>query len=192
MKKLLSILFLLSSPALAIDRPIPCTGNSCKLLFETTGSGGAKVSSGNVDGLGKWTLGPTASTETHSVNGKLKFTEATTFPAELRSGVSGAIVPAGTYDITTPAVNYFGTLSISCNNTGNGNIQTQRLVHVSWQGGAGGPAPSTFSTLNGPGGACGFTVTNPAASIIRITNSSTCTGASNMQCKWHLTSQQVD
>lgn len=71
MKKLLStILFLLPTLALAIDKPIPCTGNSCKLLFETTGSGGAKVSAGNVDGLGKWTIGPTASTQTNLINGR--------------------------------------------------------------------------------------------------------------------------
>lgn len=52
MKKLLLILFLLSSPAFAIDRPIPCTGNSCKLLFETTSSGGAKVTVGKMDANG--------------------------------------------------------------------------------------------------------------------------------------------
>ena len=63
MKKLFSaILFLLPTLAMAIDKPIPCSGNSCKLLFETTGSGGAKVSAGNVDGVGKWTLGSDAIT----------------------------------------------------------------------------------------------------------------------------------
>lgn len=71
MKKLLFILAFLSTSAFGIDKPIPCSGNSCKLLFETTGSGGAKVSAGNVDGLGKWTIGPTASTEIHVVNGNL-------------------------------------------------------------------------------------------------------------------------
>lgn len=71
MKKLLSIiLFLLPTLAMAIDKPIPCTGNSCKLLFETTGSGGAKVSAGNVDGLGKWTIGPTGSGQTNLINGR--------------------------------------------------------------------------------------------------------------------------
>lgn len=75
MKKLLSaILFLLPTLAMAIDKPIPCSGNSCKLLFETTGSGGAKVSAGNVDGLGKWTIGPAASTDTHTINGGLNST----------------------------------------------------------------------------------------------------------------------
>lgn len=68
---ILAFLFLFSLPVLAIDKPIPCSGNSCKLLFETTGSGGAKVSAGNIDGLGKWTIGPAASTEIHVVNGNL-------------------------------------------------------------------------------------------------------------------------
>lgn len=85
MKKLLStILFLLPTLALAIDKPIPCTGNSCKLLFETTGSGGAKVSAGNVDGLGKWTIGPAAYTGNHEVRGSLSMTSG----SSLSSGVA--------------------------------------------------------------------------------------------------------
>jgi len=74
MKKLLFLLCFLSTSAFAIDKPIPCTGNSCKLLFETTGSGGAKVSAGNVDGLGKWTIGPAASSDVHAINGNLSIT----------------------------------------------------------------------------------------------------------------------
>lgn len=88
MKKLLSILFLFSSPAFAIDKPIPCTGNSCKLLFETTGSGGAKVSAGNVDGTGvlnlNFGLKPSAVSNTLT-----NFTEATWTPVRSFSGSNG-------------------------------------------------------------------------------------------------------
>lgn len=73
-KLLLFIIASISTLAFAIDRPVPCTGNSCKLLFETTTSGGAKTSAGNVDGLGKWTIGPAASTEIHAINGNLSIT----------------------------------------------------------------------------------------------------------------------
>ncbi len=74
MKKLLFLLCFLSTSAFAIDRPIPCTGNSCKLLFETTSSGGAKVSAGNVDGLGKWTIGPSTgfSAIEHTIGGNAR------------------------------------------------------------------------------------------------------------------------
>lgn len=68
MKKLLFLFAFLSTSAFAIDRPIPCTGNSCKLLFETTSSGGAKVSAGEVSGLGVWKLGPTDVTTSAAVN----------------------------------------------------------------------------------------------------------------------------
>lgn len=71
MKKLLAFLFALATPAFAIDKPIPCEGASCKLKFETRDGSNVKVSAGNVDGLGKWTIGPTASTEIHVVNGNL-------------------------------------------------------------------------------------------------------------------------
>jgi hypothetical protein len=50
MKKLLSILFLFSSPAFAIDKPIPCDGASCKLKFETRDGSNVKVSAGEVSG----------------------------------------------------------------------------------------------------------------------------------------------
>lgn len=59
MKKLLStILFLLPSLAMAIDKPIPCDGANCKLKFETRDGSNVKVGSGEVSGLGVWTLGP--------------------------------------------------------------------------------------------------------------------------------------
>jgi hypothetical protein len=83
MKKLLLILCFLPTIAMAIDRPIPCTGNSCKLLFETTGSGGAKVSAGNVDGTGVWTIGPSGSVE-HILKGSLN----RTLGSSVSSGVS--------------------------------------------------------------------------------------------------------
>lgn len=70
MKKLLSILFLLSSPVLAIDKPIPCTGNSCKLLFETRDGSNVKVSAGEVSGTGAWTIGPSGYTGRHGARGR--------------------------------------------------------------------------------------------------------------------------
>jgi hypothetical protein len=58
MKKLLSILFILSSPAFAIDKPIPCDGANCKLKFETRDGSNVKVSAGEVSGTGAWVFGP--------------------------------------------------------------------------------------------------------------------------------------
>jgi hypothetical protein len=57
MKKILSVLFLLSSPALAIDKPIPCDGANCKLKFETRDGSNVKVSAGVFDGVGKLGVG---------------------------------------------------------------------------------------------------------------------------------------
>jgi hypothetical protein len=67
MKKLLSILFLLSSPAFAIDKPIPCEGASCKLKFETRDGSNVKVSAGEVSGSA-WVLGSSAATTSAAVN----------------------------------------------------------------------------------------------------------------------------
>lgn len=94
MKKLLFLLCFLSTSAFAIDKPIPCTGNSCKLLFETTGAGGAKVSAGNVDGLGKWTIGPAASgaygsNDNHDINGNILFSGGLGFYGRQTAGGGG-------------------------------------------------------------------------------------------------------
>lgn len=94
MKKLLFLLCFLSTSAFAIDKPIPCSGNSCKLLFETTSAGGAKVSAGNVDGLGKWTIGPAAYTGTHEVRGSFSMTSGSSLSAgvALFNNVTTAVI----------------------------------------------------------------------------------------------------
>lgn len=51
MKKLL-LLFLLATPAFAIDKPIPCDGASCKLKFETRDGSNVKVSAGQFSSTG--------------------------------------------------------------------------------------------------------------------------------------------
>lgn len=56
MKKLLFLLAFISTPAFAIDRPIPCEGANCKLKFETRDGSNVKVSAGEVSGT-TWTLG---------------------------------------------------------------------------------------------------------------------------------------
>jgi hypothetical protein len=57
MKKLLAFLFILATPAFAIDKPIPCDGANCKLKFETRDGSNVKVSAGEVNGSGVWVFG---------------------------------------------------------------------------------------------------------------------------------------
>jgi hypothetical protein len=150
---------------------------------QAVGFGLATATESGLVGTGAQTFGGDK-----TLNGKMYISEnaPTNFPGMFRSGESGTIAAAGTYDITVTPSLYFGMLGISCNNIGNGNIQTQKLVHVSWQGGGGGPSPTNITSVNGSGGGCSYTVGNPSAGIIRITNSSACTGASPMLCKWFL------
>lgn len=131
MKKLLAFLFLLSTPAFAIDKPIPCEGASCKLKFETRDGSNVKVSAGNVDGSGKWTFGASSGTQTHQVNGKLRTVDR---GIEI-GGASAQGVYAGFYQ---SAVNPASTVSCTteCQNTDgtNGFGSTSGLCLAAWQG----------------------------------------------------------
>lgn len=147
MKKLLSILFLLSSPALAIDKPIPCTGNSCKLLFETTGSGGAKVSAGNVDGLGKWTIGPSGYTGTHAVNGVASLFGMATPPQVITSG-SSATINTGVSAVILTGISGAFTLTFPTP----GNLVDGQIIIISNQSAATLTYGANGSTFTGGSG----------------------------------------
>lgn len=161
---------------------VKANGTNTDLTLEAVGSGGALVVKTNgtekarINQLGQFLLSETS---------------LSIYSLKMRAGNTGTIVSGGTFDITVDA-QFAGLISTACNNAGNGNVQTQKITAVGFSGGSGGPSPTTISTGNGAGGQCAHTVTVPSAGVIRITNSSACTGASSMRCSWFALVQQTD
>ena len=149
MKKLLFLLCFLSTSALAIDRPIPCTGNSCKLLFETTGSGGAKVSAGQADGLGIWKL------------------NAIALPAQFISSGSSATIQTGVSAVILTGISGGFTLTFPTS----GNLVDGQLILISNQSAATITYAASGATF--PGGSATAPGTNQGQMLIyRAANTS--------------------